>query len=139
MRKKILVVLTMSIVLLGLVCTADAWSWYFTKPYDWGTSSGFYGTGSYDLTNGYLYGKCAIGSGYAQAAASLGPDDMGFFLGCDTDVTITIDVTLTAWLDAVPVWPPAYAQVFVNVYLINLDTAPDSVLAMVMALLEASR
>lgn len=130
MRRKILVILAISIVLFGMTDSVSAWSWYITKPYGYGSSSAFYGSSSYDLTNGYCYAKCAIGSGYAQAAAGIGPEDMDFFLGCDTDVTITVDVTLTAYLDVIPVWavPPSYAQVCVNVYLVNKDTAPDRVL-----------
>lgn len=135
MKTKILVVLTMSIVLLGLTGTADAtYHWYFTKPYDKGASSYFYGDAYYDLSTGYLRARCMMTSGLAWGAASLGPDDMGMFLDCDWDVEVTVDVTLTAFLDVIPViFYPATALVMVNVYLINEDSQVPSELDSICA------
>jgi len=122
LRKELLVVLTVSIVILGMTNAVSAASWYFTKPYGYGNCSAIYGVASYDLAAGRLNAGFSGGAGHA--AAGLGPYDMGFFLGHDQDVTVSINCRLTAYLDVVPVYGfVGYAEVCVNVYLVWLDGA----------------
>jgi len=98
----------------------------YTPPYHRGMNFyiPFYGGSTYNTNTGYNYAWCKVGSGFTQASASMVVD--GGPLPVIGVMGISISCRLTAYLYAADVsWlVPAYAQVCVNVYLINNDVFP---------------